>query len=79
MSTPFLAEVKLVSFNFAPKGWVACNGQTLAINQYQAVFSLIGTYTVMNASLGSFPLFLAPTGPDTDPNRYTAFFSLLEE
>jgi len=42
MSTPFIAEVKLVSFNFAPKGWVVCNGQILPINQYQAIFSLLG-------------------------------------
>ncbi len=36
-----------------------------------------GTYTVDNEALGSFPLFLAPTGPDSDPHRYTAYFSLL--
>jgi len=44
MATPFVAEIKLVSFNFAPKGWVTCNGQILPISQYQAVFSLVGTY-----------------------------------
>ncbi len=43
MSTPFLAEIKIVSFNFAPKGWAACNGQLLPINQNQALFSLLGT------------------------------------
>ena len=43
MSTPFLAEVKIVSFNFAPKGWAQCNGQLLPINQNQALFSLLGT------------------------------------
>ncbi len=40
---PYVAEMMYISFNFAPKGWAFCNGQTLAINQNQAVFSLLGT------------------------------------
>jgi microcystin-dependent protein len=43
MSEPFLAEVKIVSFNFPPKGWAFCNGQFLPINQNQALFALLGT------------------------------------
>ena len=43
MSTPFLGEIKIVSFNFAPKGWAQCNGQFLPINQNQALFSILGT------------------------------------
>lgn len=43
MSTPFLAEIRVMSFNFAPKGWATCNGQLLPINQNQALFSLLGT------------------------------------
>src|SRR5215510_2570324 len=43
MSEPFLGEIKIVSFNFAPKGWAQCNGQLLPINQNQALFSLLGT------------------------------------
>lgn len=43
MSTPFLGEIKIVSFNFAPKGWAQCNGQLLPINQNQALFSILGT------------------------------------
>ena len=43
MSTPFLAEIKIVSFNFPPKGWAFCSGQLLPINQNQALFSLLGT------------------------------------
>jgi microcystin-dependent protein len=43
MSDPFLAEIKLVSFGFAPRGWALCNGQLLPINQNQALFSLLGT------------------------------------
>ena len=43
MSSPFLAEIRTFSFNFAPKGWAMCNGQLLAINQNAALFSLLGT------------------------------------
>ena len=43
MAEPFLSEIRLVSFNFAPKGWAMCNGQLLPINQNQALFSLLGT------------------------------------
>ena len=43
MSEPFLAEIKVMSFNFPPKGWAFCNGQLLPINQNQALFSLLGT------------------------------------
>jgi len=43
MATPFLSELKAVSFNFAPKGWALANGQLMAINQNQALFSLLGT------------------------------------
>jgi len=43
MGTPFLGEVKIISWNFAPKGWAFCNGQLLPINQNQALFSLFGT------------------------------------
>jgi microcystin-dependent protein len=38
-----MAEMRLISFNFAPKGWALCNGQLLPINQNQALFSLLGT------------------------------------
>jgi microcystin-dependent protein len=43
VGTPFMSEVKLVAFNFPPKGWAFCNGQFLPINQNQALFSLLGT------------------------------------
>ena len=42
MAEPFLGEVRLMSFNFAPKGWALCNGQLLPINQNQALFSILG-------------------------------------
>lgn len=44
MGTPYLAEIRVFSFGFAPKGWALCNGQTLPIAQNQALFSLLGTY-----------------------------------
>jgi microcystin-dependent protein len=43
MSTPYLSELKIMSFGFPPKGWALCNGQLLPINQNQALFSLLGT------------------------------------
>jgi microcystin-dependent protein len=43
MGTPFLSEIKLMSFGFPPKGWALCDGQLLPINQNQALFSLLGT------------------------------------
>ena len=43
MSNPFLGEIRMMSFSFAPRGWALCNGQTLPINQNQALFSLLGT------------------------------------
>ncbi len=43
MSTPFLSEIRIMSFSFAPKGWALSNGQLLPINQNQALFSLLGT------------------------------------
>src|ERR1019366_5065072 len=43
MSEPFMSEIRIMSFNFAPKGWAFCDGQLLPINQNQALFSLLGT------------------------------------
>jgi len=43
MAEPFLSEIRIFSFGFAPKGWALCNGQFLPINQNQALFSLLGT------------------------------------
>ena len=43
MAEPFLGEIRLMSFAFAPKGWALCNGQLLPINQNQALFALLGT------------------------------------
>jgi microcystin-dependent protein len=43
VAEPFLSEIRIMSFVFAPKGWALCNGQLLPINQNQALFSLLGT------------------------------------
>lgn len=43
MADPFLSEIKIVGFNFAPRGWAFCDGQLLAISQNQSLFALLGT------------------------------------
>lgn len=43
MAEPFLSEIRIMSFSYAPKSWAQCNGQLLPINQNQALFSLLGT------------------------------------
>lgn len=43
MAQPFLGEIKIISWNFPPKGWAFCNGALLPINQNQALFSILGT------------------------------------
>jgi microcystin-dependent protein len=42
VATPYLSEIRIMSFVFPPKGWALCNGQTLSISQNQALFSLLG-------------------------------------
>jgi microcystin-dependent protein len=44
MSSPFVAEIRIVGFNFPPKGWAFCDGQLLPISQNTALFSLLGTF-----------------------------------
>jgi microcystin-dependent protein len=43
MSEPFLAEIRIIGFSFAPRGWALCDGQLLPINQHQSLFALLGT------------------------------------
>ncbi len=43
MSEPFIGEIRFFGFNFAPRGWAMCSGQTLSISQNTALFSLLGT------------------------------------
>ena len=43
MADPFIGEIKMFGGNFAPRGWALCDGQLLAISQFQALFSILGT------------------------------------
>ena len=67
MSEPFLAEIRILSFNFPPRGWAACNGQILPINQNQALFSLLGTTYGGNGQT----TFALPDLRDAAPNGLT--------
>ena len=56
MSEPFLGEIRIFPFNFAPVGWAMCQGQTLPISQNTALFSLLGTtYGGNGTSLSNCP------------------------
>lgn len=74
MSEPFIGEIKILPYTFAPKGWAYCNGQLLAISQNQALFSILGTTYggngINNFALpnlqGRVPLH-AGTGPGLTP------------
>ncbi|MGB9365249.1 MAG: tail fiber protein [Xanthobacteraceae bacterium] len=71
MSTPFMGQIEIFSFNFPPKGWALCNGQFLPINQNQALFSLLGTMYGGNGQTtfalpdlrGRVPLSTGPENP----------------
>ncbi len=42
MAEPFIAEIKIIGFNFAPRGWAFCDGQLLPVSQYTALFAILG-------------------------------------
>ena len=69
MSSPFLGQIEIFGFNFPPKNWVQCRGQILPIQQYQALFSLLGT-TYGGNGVSTFGLpdlqGRAPVGAGTD-------------
>ncbi len=69
MGEPFIGEIKIVSFDFPPRGWAQCDGATLAISQNQALFSILGTTFggngVNNFSLPNFQ-GCAPMHPGGD-------------
>ncbi len=70
MSSPFLGQIEIFGFNFAPKNWVPCRGQILPIQQYQALFALLGT-TYGGNGVNTFGLpdlqGRVPVGAGTDP------------
>jgi microcystin-dependent protein len=73
MAEPFLGEIRLVGFNFAPVGWALCDGSVLSISQYDALFALIGTYYGGNGTtnfalpnlLGRMPVHMGSAGGAT--------------
>ncbi|HEX8147860.1 MAG TPA: tail fiber protein [Pyrinomonadaceae bacterium] len=72
MSTPFLGEIKIIAWNYPPKGWAFCNGQFLPINQNQALFSLLGTmYGGNGQTTFALPDFRGkvPMHVDTSPSH----------
>lgn len=76
MSDPFIGEIKIVGFNFAPRGWAFCDGQLLNISQYTALFSILGTTYGGDGRVtfglpdlkGRAPMH-AGTGPGLSPRR----------
>jgi microcystin-dependent protein len=69
---PFIAQIMIVSFNFAPKSWALCNGQLLPINQNQALFSLLGTTYGGNGQTN----FALPNLQGRIPNGFGAGYAL---
>jgi microcystin-dependent protein len=72
MSNPFLSEIRIMSFGFAPRNWAQCNGQFLPINQNQALFSLLGTVYGGNGQT----TFALPDLRSRVPNHFGAGFVL---
>lgn len=75
MAEPFLAEIRLFSFGFAPKGWALCNGQFLPLNQNQALFALLGTTYGGNGQVN----FALPNLQGRVPIRMGSGFTLGEQ
>ena len=70
MSDPYIGEIRLFGFDFAPTGWAQCNGQLLAINQNTALFSILGvTYGGNGTTTFALPNLLgqAPLGAGQGP------------
>ena len=66
MSEPFLSEIRIVGFNFAPRGWAFCSGQLLPIAQNQSLYSLLGT---TYGGDGRSTFGLRPARPRRDAHR----------
>jgi microcystin-dependent protein len=75
MAEPFLSEIRIMSFNYPPKGWATCNGQFLPINQNQALFSLLGTTYGGNGQT----TFALPDLRDRTPIHFGQGFTLGEK
>ena len=70
LAEPFLAEIRIMSFDFAPKGWALCNGQLLPINQNQALFCA-ARHDLRRRRPGQLRP-AGPPGPGADPRRHRA-------
>ncbi len=73
MADPFVAEIRIFPFNFAPKGWAWCDGQILPLSQNTALFSLLGT-TYGGDGKSNFAL-ARPAGPRAHASRARALDS----
>jgi microcystin-dependent protein len=72
MAEQFLAEIRIMSFNFPPKGWASCNGQLLPISQNQALFALLGTMFGGNGQTNfALPNLRGRTPVHRDGSSYT--------
>ncbi|GAB3798575.1 tail fiber protein [Humibacter antri] len=72
MSDPYLGEIRLMAFGTPPRNWAPCNGQLLAISQYQALFSVLGTsYGGNGVTNFALPDLRTRTPRGTDPNHQT--------
>jgi microcystin-dependent protein len=86
MSTPFMSEMRIMSFNFAPQGWAECNGQFLPINQNQALFSLLGTSYGGNGQTtfalpdfrGRVPIYTGPEFSTVGQNGGQEFHTVIQ-
>lgn len=79
MQDPFVAEVRIVGFNFAPKGWAFCNGQLLPISQNTALFSLLGTtYGGDGKSTFALPDFQGRVGIQSGQGNGLSYYDLGE-
>jgi microcystin-dependent protein len=75
---PFLGQVAAFAFNFAPRGWMPCDGRQLAIQQYRALFSVIGkTYGGDGTATFCIPK-LAAAGPK-GPNYFIALVGAMPQ
>lgn len=71
MAEPFLAEIRIFSFDFAPRGWAVCLGQLLPINQNQALFALLGTQYGGNGQINfALPNFGGRVAVGTSPSHF---------
>jgi hypothetical protein len=77
MPTPYLGELKLAAFNFAPKGWALCNGQVLSIAQNQALFSLLVTHRLRRPAMDETGAELIVSG--TAPSAQRSGFAWCEK